>query len=461
MRKKDKNFNHFLDDDGAFSNNDDYAIHDEREDHSILDKHDNDGAYTGHDERDDEPAVYDVQYEDRTLEERQNGKDPDNNNDDRDDQRDYDGYGRRDDGAYERYRREISSNYPPTRRKIPSVIGKHEHSRKPVWPFILIGGVLFIVLIILVSQIFANSKNENQTAAASTPVVTQTTQSVLSPGASESTEVSEAALTSAAESSAGQSASVEEGTWGTKFADQFTDGDPVKTDNSYKSRDISITVNKISENDITYYVADVYLRNIENFKTAFAGGEYGGGAQKTDEMARDNNAILAVSGDYYSARDEGIVLRNGKLYRDNVFEDVLVMNKDGSMQTYSPGDFNLDKVQDDAYQIWSFGPMLLTDGKAMETFNSKVNPKNPRSAVGYYEPGHYCFVLVDGRQEGYSVGMSLKELSSLFEDLGCSVAYNLDGGQTAEMAFLGELANQPYKGGRDVSDIVYIAETGK
>ena len=38
------------------------------------------------------------------------------------------------------------------------------------------------------------------------------------------------------------------------------------------------------------------------------------------------------------------------------------------------------------------------DGKAKTTFTSDVKPKNPRSVIGYYEPGHYCFVQVDGRK---------------------------------------------------------------
>jgi len=87
-----------------------------------------------------------------------------------------------------------------------------------------------------------------------------------------------------------------------------------------------------------------------------------------------------------------------------------------------------------------------------------VNPRNPRSALGYFEPGHYCFILVDGRQPGYSDGLTLEDLSQVFYDLGCTVAYNLDGGQTAVMAFMGEETNIPYEGGRQTSDILFIAE---
>lgn len=95
----------------------------------------------------------------------------------------------------------------------------------------------------------------------------------------------------------------------------------------------------------------------------------------------------------------------------------------------------------------------------MTKFNSVLMPANPRAAIGYFEPGHYCFVLVDGRRaETYSAGMRLEALSQLFYDLGCKQAYNLDGGQSAVMVFDGKVVNQPVGGGRPVSDIVYITE---
>ena len=90
--------------------------------------------------------------------------------------------------------------------------------------------------------------------------------------------------------------------------------------------------------------------------------------------------------------------------------------------------------------------------------NKGILATNPRAAIGYYEPGHYCFVLVDGRQSKYSKGMTMQQLSQLFEDLGCTAAYNLDGGQTAVMASKLGVVNRPYDGGRTTSDIVYIGE---
>ena len=84
---------------------------------------------------------------------------------------------------------------------------------------------------------------------------------------------------------------------------------------------------------------------------------------------------------------------------------------------------------------------------------------NPRSAIGYYEPGHYCFVVVDGRQDGYSYGLRIPELAAIFEELGCTEAYNLDGGGSAVMVFNHEKYSRQSNGGRDLGDIIYVAET--
>ena len=257
------------------------------------------------------------------------------------------------------------------------------------------------------------------------------------------------------------------GMFGAKFGDKFSDT-VEKTASSYKSRDISVTLTKHvleegTKNQVTYFAADIYIRNIDNFRTAFAGGEYGHGYRaETVKLAQENNAVIALSGDYYGIRETGVVIRNGKLYRNAPTDsDVCVLYYDGTMETYSPGEFDVNAaVAKGAYQAWTFGPQLLDDGQVMDTFNTDVRPANPRSAIGYIEPGHYVFVLVDGRQPGYSAGLRFEKLSQIFYDLGCKAAYNLDGGQSAVMAFGGAVANQPAGGGRSISDILYIGEVG-
>jgi len=261
----------------------------------------------------------------------------------------------------------------------------------------------------------------------------------------------------AAQSTAQPDAAADPTSWRVKFADKFTSGNVEKTDMSYKDANINITINKVQKDNITYFLADIYVADIQYFKTAFAKqADVMGGREATNVVANANNAILAINGDH-CVDNNGPVVRNGKLFRDEKFADALVMNYDGSMQTYSADALDMNAIKaNGAWQVWTFGPMLLKDGQPMTEFNSTLMKANPRTAVGYYEPGHYCFLVVDGRQEGYSVGMTMQELSQFFYDSGCKVAFNLDGGQSSEMVFLGNVINKPYDGGRSTNDILYI-----
>lgn len=233
---------------------------------------------------------------------------------------------------------------------------------------------------------------------------------------------------------------------------------------SYQTESLRIAVSEISSRGVTYFVADIRVKHISQFKTAFAGGEFSGGVtESVRRMAADNNAILAVSGDFCGAQTSGTVIRNGVLYReDNGDKDVCVLYYDGTMEVYAADEFSLDfAIDNGAWQAWSFGPNLLDEnGDALTDIKSSVSGRNPRCAIGYFEPGHYCLVVVDGRQEGYSSGMSLEELSALMASLDCRAAYNLDGGATAMMAYDGEIVSNPPGGGRKSSDIIYFAKEG-
>ncbi|MGB4660160.1 MAG: phosphodiester glycosidase family protein [Mobilitalea sp.] len=252
-----------------------------------------------------------------------------------------------------------------------------------------------------------------------------------------------------------------------KFAEYFTD-DVVSTSDSYSSSGISITVDQYTtgsgEDTVTYYVADIYLADITSLQSGFAEDTYGVGYTDTVlDMDESLNAILAMNGDYYGNGGDGVVIRNGEVYRSSTSDsDVCVLYYDGIMKTYSAEEFDVDQaIAEGAWQAWCFGPELLDDtGSSMTEFVSDghVSSINPRSALGYYEPGHYCMVVVDGRQSGYSAGMTLTELSSLLEELGCTSAYNMDGGKSSSMTFDDAEVNQPTDGGREVSDCILIKE---
>ncbi|MDO5478858.1 MAG: phosphodiester glycosidase family protein, partial [Clostridia bacterium] len=79
------------------------------------------------------------------------------------------------------------------------------------------------------------------------------------------------------------------------------------------------------------------------------------------------------------------------------------------------------------------GAMLVSKGKALSAFSHNVSGYNPRSAIGISEDGETLYlVAVNGRQ-GESRGMTMTELATLMEKLGCYSAVNLDGGGSTSM----------------------------
>lgn len=270
--------------------------------------------------------------------------------------------------------------------------------------------------------------------------------------------------------------------WHKKFADKFTD-QVVSTDTSYTSPNVSVQLSyhqydtgKLDKSNsgkhekygtkISYVLADIYVGDITCFQTAFAKDTYGVGySEKLTDMSARMKSVLAVNGDSYSNNrheDNGTIIRNGVIYRNKqTTEETCVLNWDGTMDIYQPGQVDLQQLVDrGAYQSWIFGPSLLDEsGKAKSTFLTwdYIRESHPRTAIGYYEPGHYCLLLVDGRQDS-SRGMFLDEMAKVFEDLGCKAAYNLDGGHCSFMTMKNQVANHPYKPEHEVEDGIFITE---
>lgn len=270
--------------------------------------------------------------------------------------------------------------------------------------------------------------------------------------------------------------------WHKKFADKFTD-QVVSTEASYTSPNVSVQLSyhqydtgKLDKSNfgkhekygtkISYVLADIYVGDITCFQTAFAKDIYGVGySEKLTDMSARMKSILAVNGDSYSNnrhKDNGTIIRNGVIYRNKqTSEETCVLNWDGTMDIYQPGQLDLQQLIDNgAYQSWIFGPSLLNEsGKANDMFLTwdYIRQSHPRTAIGYYEPGHYCLLLVDGRQER-SRGMFLDEMAKVFEGLGCKSAYNLDGGHCSFMTMENQVANHPYKWEHEIEDGIFITE---
>ena len=112
------------------------------------------------------------------------------------------------------------------------------------------------------------------------------------------------------------------------------------------------------------YIADITVSSSDYLKTAFAQNTYGTNVTaKTSVTAAENNAILAVNGDYYGANSTGYVIRNGVVYRDTVREDS--SNGDLAITRTVPqiiyeDEISADQlVKDGVVNLLAFGPSLV------------------------------------------------------------------------------------------------------
>lgn len=241
------------------------------------------------------------------------------------------------------------------------------------------------------------------------------------------------------------------------------------TDTRYSDGNISVNLTEKTVNDTQIYVVDVTLSSADYLKTALAQNSYGTNVTaKTSVTAAENNAILAVNGDYYGANSSGYVIRNGVVYRDSVREDAsngdLAIYKDGSFKIIYENQISADQlVQDGVVNLLAFGPSLVENGEISVGINTEVGQamaSNPRTAIGIIDENHYIIVVSDGRTSE-SKGLSLYQMAEVMKSYGVKTAYNLDGGGSSTLYFNGQVINKPTTGGskiseRAVSDIVYI-----
>jgi exopolysaccharide biosynthesis protein len=236
-------------------------------------------------------------------------------------------------------------------------------------------------------------------------------------------------------------------------------------DNSYADENIKITIENDYVDDTAVYIADIQISDASYLQSAFAGSTFGRNIKETTSaIAQENNAILAINGDYYGFRNSGYVLRNGVLYRDSAggYQD-LVIDKNGDFSIIDENGTGITSLNTaDIWQIFSFGPALIEDGEIVVDSTSEVSKSmnsNPRTAIGQVSALHYIFIVSDGRTDE-SAGLTLLELADEFAERGCTIAYNLDGGGSSTMYFNGQIVNNPTDGRslgeREVSDIVYI-----
>lgn len=214
--------------------------------------------------------------------------------------------------------------------------------------------------------------------------------------------------------------------------------------------------------------AEVYVADPSQFRRKFSMDTYGSPVQKYgSELARESNAVVAMNGDFYKFRAEGMTVYNRTLYRFNPVKlELCHVNSDGELLfTYAGELADKDAAEkyikdNDVLFTLAFGPVLIADGEPHISSNSyligEVNTRYSRSILSTRGNCHYLLTTCNN---GYGTPTcTIAEARDMMMSKKVENAYVLDGGQTAEIIIRDHVSNHiDFDTERTVSDILYFA----
>ena len=242
------------------------------------------------------------------------------------------------------------------------------------------------------------------------------------------------------------------------------------TEDSYEDETIRVRVEEREADGVIWHLAFVEIASPTQLRTATAGKLTSSKVASVSAMARNNHAVVAMNGDNFVDKPEKTTFEYRMTQKirskTNKAKDMLIIDENG--------DFHLVKAQPKAEQsaeleaiaaehtvvnAFTFGPALVIDGEEQQIsgeYGYNPNGKEPRAAIGQMGRLSYVMAIAEGR--GESSGLSQQALAHFLAELGCQQAFNLDGGNSAEMVF-GEQKFKGMPGGdeRGLSDIIYFA----
>ena len=211
-----------------------------------------------------------------------------------------------------------------------------------------------------------------------------------------------------------------------------------------------------------WYEAEVWSRS-ETWGTVTAvQGEHFRKVDWPCKVCSKRGAVLAINADYANGRwgnkrypkeryKIGVLLRDGEICNSESFHagsthfpnmDTLALYDDGGMEVYYNQELTAEQyVAMGARDVFAFGPWLIRDGKLNDALEKIGTSRAPRTAIGMVEKGHYFAMMLEGRHRD-SKGGSVAFLAQKLLARGCTVGFNLDGGETACILFMGKQINK-------------------
>ncbi|MFA6807537.1 MAG: phosphodiester glycosidase family protein [Eubacteriales bacterium] len=177
--------------------------------------------------------------------------------------------------------------------------------------------------------------------------------------------------------------------------------------------------------------------------------DIGTSGQRLIDLVEENGAIAGINaGGFYDpnaqgngAFPDGITIQNGKIVYSNVEDSLtslIAFDENGRLilKCFDSNKIDLDNIRDAV----TFYPYLIVDGKPLIEGDGGWGLA-PRTGIGQKADGTVVFVVIDGRQPGWSMGATLRDLMNVFLEYGVTNAANLDGGSSTEMVYQGQIVN--------------------
>ena len=108
------------------------------------------------------------------------------------------------------------------------------------------------------------------------------------------------------------------------------------SETEYQDPSLHVTIETGRKDECDYWVARIKISHPSQLRTAAAAGFENDYTTKGTFIAKRQNAVLAIDGDYFCYSDFGFVLRQGELFMDELQgeRDVLAIDEDGNFHTF-------------------------------------------------------------------------------------------------------------------------------
>ena len=231
------------------------------------------------------------------------------------------------------------------------------------------------------------------------------------------------------------------------------------TKDSYEDASLSVKMEKRDIDGVRYDIAWIKVASPTQLRTAIAGKPNEIVAEKPGRMARKANAVVAINGDFYVQRKDGLIYRQGQAFRYllNPEKDVLFLGS----ETQTSELVAFLQSGRTIINAFTFGPAIVKDGQALpipETYLTRFDSavRAPRTVIAQIGPLEYVFVEAEGRVK-HSKGVTTDQMGQFMVELGVQTAYCMDGGNSSIMLFNGRYYDANYAASeREQSDIIYV-----